>query len=68
MKETFGKRLKDLRTERGLSQVELAKRLNVGKSIISLWEKDECEPTASKIIAISNFFNISCDYLLGQTD
>ena len=66
--ETIGNRIKDLRQEKGLGQVELAKYLGVGKSIISLWERDECEPTASKIIALAKYFNVSSDYILGLED
>ena len=62
---SFGWRLRDLRKEKNIGQIELAKKLGVGKSIISLWEKDECEPTLSKLIAISKFFNVSIDYLAG---
>ena len=47
----FGKRLRQLRTDALLGQVELAQKLNVGKSIISLWETNQCEPTLSKLIA-----------------
>lgn len=62
---TFGKKLKELRKEKGLGQVALAKALGVGKSIISLWEKDKCEPTISKLILLAKFFNVSIDYLAG---
>ena len=62
---SFGWRLRELRKKKNLGQIELAKNLGVGKSIISLWEKDECEPTLSKLIAISKFFNVSIDYLAG---
>ena len=55
MSETFGERLKALRQEKGLGQVALAKQLDVGKSIISLWEQNKCEPTLSKLIAIAEF-------------
>ena len=63
--ETFGERLKYLRQERNLGQIELAKQLDVGKSIISLWEQGKCEPTLSKLVAIAKFFNVSLDYLAG---
>lgn len=66
--ETIGNRIKSLRQEKGLGQVELAKCIGVGKSIVSLWERDECEPTASKIIALAKFFAVSSDYLLGLED
>lgn len=65
MKNSFGNILKELRLERGISQIELAKQIGVGKSIISLWEKDECEPTLSKLIALSDFFAVTIDYLAG---
>lgn len=63
--ESFGERLRTLRQERGIGQIQLAKELDVGKSIISLWELDKCEPTLSKLIAIANFFGVSMDYLAG---
>lgn len=63
--ETFGERLRTLRQERNLGQIELAKRLDVGKSIISLWEQNKCEPTLSKLIAMSDFFGVTIDYLAG---
>ncbi len=65
MKETLGMRLKALRKEKGLSQVELARLIGVGKSIVSLYEKDVSEPTSSKIIAICKCFDVTSDYLLG---
>lgn len=63
--ETFGERLRALRLERNIGQIELAAQLDVGKSIISLWEQNKCEPTLSKLIAISEFFDVSIDYLAG---
>ena len=63
--ETFGERLKSLRLEKKLGQIELAKKIGVGKSIISLWETNTCEPTLSKLIILSKFFNVSIDYLAG---
>lgn len=63
--ESFGKILRELRLEKKIGQVELAHQIGVGKSIISLWELDRCEPTLSKLILLSNFFNVSIDYLAG---
>ena len=64
--ESFGERLKELRLEKTISQVDLAKEIGVGKSIISLWEKNECEPTLSKLIALSDYFGVTIDYLAGK--
>ena len=63
--ETFGERLKELRNEKNIGQVALAKHLGVGKSIISLWESNQCEPTLSKLIALASFFGVTIDYLAG---
>lgn len=68
MDKTFGEILKDLRTERGIGQVELAKSLNVSTGIISLWENGLREPKLSNLIAIAKFFSVSIDYLAGLTD
>ncbi len=65
MKNVFPERLKSLRLERGLGQVQLAKKLGVGKSIISLWELGKCEPTLSNLVAIASVFDVSTDYLVG---
>lgn len=65
IKDSFGERLLALRQSRGLGQIELAKHLDVGKSIISLWEQDKCEPTLSKLISIALFFGVTIDYLAG---
>ena len=64
----FSKRLKELRKEKNLGQVELAKQIGVGKSIISLWELNQCEPTLSKLIALADFFGVSLDYLAGREE
>ena len=58
MKEVFSERLRELRQERGLGQVQLAKELDVGKSVISLWELGKCEPTLSKLVAMARFFGV----------
>ncbi len=63
--ETFGDRLKELRTERGLGQIQLAKELGVGKSVISLWETGKSEPTLGNLVKIALFFGVSTDYLAG---
>jgi len=60
----FANNLRVLRKEKGLSQPELAKELNVSKGMISFWENEKYEPTASNIISVAKFFNISIDDLL----
>lgn len=64
----FKERLKELRTESGLSQQQLAKLVGVSQKAIDFWEKGINEPKASYIIALSEFFSVSADYLLGLID
>ncbi len=64
----FGKRLKELREEKALSQKELASIIGYNQSMISFWENGVNEPTESAIRKISIFFGVSADYLLGLED
>lgn len=61
----FKERLKELRTSKNLSQMQLANKLNISQSAIAKWELGKTEPTASAIILLSKFFNESTDYILG---
>lgn len=67
-KNSFKEILKNLRTERNIGQVELAKELGVSKGIISLWENGLREPNMSSLIMLSKFFHVSIDYLVGLED
>lgn len=60
----FAENLKTLRKEKNLSQPALAKELNVSKGIISFWENEVYEPTASNVISVAKFFDVSIDDLL----
>lgn len=64
----FKDRLRELRTARGLSQMQLAKMLNISQSAIAKWELGKTEPTASAIIKLAKFFDESTDYILGLAD
>lgn len=64
----FKDRLKDLRVERGISQMQLAKELKLSQSAIAKWELGKTEPTASAIIAVAKFFNETTDFILGVKD
>lgn len=61
----FGEKLKELRIERNIGQVELAKNLGLSKGIISLWENNLREPKLSNLVSLALFFNVSIDYLAG---
>ena len=64
----FKDRLKELRSEKNLSQMELSQKLGVSQSAVAKWELGKTEPTASAIIAIAKFFGESTDYILGVTE
>lgn len=68
MKNVFSERLKELRIEKGVGQIELSKEINVSKGIISLWENGLREPKLSNLISLSQFFDVSIDYLVGLED
>ncbi len=68
MENTFRERLKELREERGIGQVELAKAINVSKGIISLWENGLREPKLSNLVALAKYFKISLNFLAGLED
>ena len=60
----FASNLKLLRLEKKLSQPQLAEELGVSKGMISFWENEKYEPTASSIIIVAKFFKVSIDDLL----
>lgn len=61
-------RLKELREERGISQVRLAIELNMNQNSISRYESGVREADYKTLIAIADYFNVSLDYLFGRTD
>ncbi len=64
----FSERLKELREEKNVSQMELSKATGLSQSAIARWELNKTEPTASALITLSEYFNESVDYLLGLTE
>ena len=61
-------RLRELRTEKQLTQKELAEVIDVDPTIISKWELGRKRPVYEDLIKLSNFFDVSTDYLLGLED
>ena len=64
----LGARIKELRKEFGLSQVELAMRMEVTKQTISNWENGNIQPSIDMLVGLANVFNVTTDYLLGLDD
>ena len=65
---SFRIRLKELRTERGLTQKKLAERLDTTDDCIFFWEKGRSEPSIDEILKLAAFFDVTADYLLGRTE
>ena len=64
----FNARLKQLRQKHKLTQSELADILGLKPTAISNYESERNEPSFDKLISLSKYFDVSCDYLLGVTD
>ena len=64
----FPERLKNLRKERDVTQVELSKAIGVSDRTCRKYESGEIEPTMTVLKHIASFFNVSVDYLIGFTD
>ena len=64
----FKDRLKELRMKRGYSQYDLAKKLGVSKSTISMMEIGSRQPSKEVMELIADFFNVTLDYLMGKDD
>lgn len=60
----FNNRLYQLRKQKGLSQEELANRLNVSRQTVSKWEVGDSTPEMEKLVAISDLFDVSLDVLV----
>lgn len=63
----FAERLKELRKQAHLTQVELAKRLGIGQSSYADWERGKKKPTQENLVKISQVLNVSIDYLVGNS-
>lgn len=63
MNISMGRKIKELRRKRGLSQKELANHLGVSFQTISKWENDVAMPDVSLIPVIAYFFDVSTDEL-----
>jgi len=67
MELSFGEKIRLLREEKELNQIELAQATNMTQRKISYIETNKYEPGIGDIIELCKFFNVSADYLLGLT-
>ena len=68
MKVEFGKRLAELRKDRGLTKSQLAEVFYVTRTTIYHWEKEIQQPSFEVLVDIAQFFQVSVGYLLGTED
>ena len=68
IKIKFNMRLKELRLANGLTQKELAKSIEVGRTTISEYESGKIVPKHEGLLKLANYFNVSVDYLTGVSD
>ena len=63
----FGERLRKLRIEKGLQQKELGREFNLSQGAIGCYERGERQPEFTQLLAMANFFDVSVDYILGNS-
>ncbi len=62
----FAQRLKELRKDRGLTQIQFAQQFHVSNGAVAMWETGKREPDFDTMNRLAAFFNVTVDYLLGN--
>ncbi len=65
---SIGEKIKELRTEKGLSQMQLGKIVGVSQKAIDYWERNVNEPKACYIISLVKAFDVSFDEFFSEID
>ena len=61
-------RIKDLREDRDMRQIDLAQAVGIDQRTISNYETGKTNPDSEALIKLANFFNVTIDYLVGRTN
>lgn len=61
----FGKRLRTIREQRGLTQIELGEAVGVSNRVIAYYEQDEAQPPGAMLVDLADALKVSTDELLG---
>lgn len=61
-------RLKALREDRDLRQIDVAQATGIDQRTLSNYETEKTNPDSYAIIKLASYYGVSCDYLLGVTD
>ena len=64
----FSERLKTLRKEAGLTQVDVAEKLGISQPAYASWERGVKKPTQDNLVKIAQVLNVSVDYLVGNSE
>lgn len=67
-KEISKNRIKELREDRDLRQIDVARATGIDQRSISNYETGKTLPDSYAIIRLADFFNVTCDYLLGVSE
>lgn len=66
--DIFSKRLKDMRRDKGKTQDEMSKLLNIRRSTYGEYERGKIVPPIDKMKVLADYFGVSVDYLMGNTN
>ena len=61
-------RFLELRSEKGISQREIAKRFDISQATYNNWENGKTQPSIEQLITLAKFYGVSVDYLIGNSD
>lgn len=64
----LAERMRELRKEKNLRQEHLAVALDIGMATYCRYEQGKREPTASVIVRMADYYDVTTDYLLGRSD
>lgn len=64
----YGKRIRELRQAKGITQSQLADKLSTTASTIGKYEREALQPNIETVIALCKLFEVSADYLIGLED
>lgn len=62
----FGEKLSFLRKKQGMTQLELAEKLDVSRQAVSRWEQGTSEPSTGNLVTIGKLFDVSVDDLVNE--
>lgn len=63
MKQTMGQRLSALREAKGVNQIDVAEATGLGRTFLSMLEKDKKQGSIASLAALADFYHVSIDYL-----